>query len=123
MRSGSRAGGGPRPPEGARRGRATAQAAGQLIRDGRCDGIQLDLRRFQTVGLGRHDDAARVRLAIESAHGIAADEVAVTDALAFLKAYRAKAAERGVKPEGLPLAAWSAFARVLLTSNAFLFVD
>ncbi|MBA4189023.1 MAG: hypothetical protein C0467_13580 [Planctomycetaceae bacterium] len=68
-------------------------------------------------------DADRVRLAFETAHALAADEATVNDALAFLKAYQAKAAERGVKPNQQPLAAWSAFARVLLTSNAFLYVD
>jgi len=69
------------------------------------------------------DDAARVRIAFEFAHGTSVDEAAVTDALAFLKAYRMKAAERGLKPEAQSLAALSALARVLLTSNAFLFID
>ncbi len=69
------------------------------------------------------DDAARVRLAFEAAHSLAADEATVKDSLAFVKAYQAKAAERGVKPDQQSLAAWSAFARVLLTSNAFLYVD
>ncbi len=69
------------------------------------------------------DDAARVRLAFEVAHGTAVDTTAVEDALSFLKAYRAKAGERGVKPEAQPLAAWSAFCRVLLTANAFLSVE
>jgi len=68
-------------------------------------------------------DAVRVRLAFEAAHGLAADEATVNAALAFLKAYQAKAAERGVKPDQQPLAAWSAFTRLLLTSNAFLYVD
>jgi hypothetical protein len=61
------------------------------------------------------DDAARIRLAFETAHGHVPEEAVVNDSLAFLKAYRAKAAG--------PEAAWAAFCRVLLTSNAFLFVD
>ncbi len=68
-------------------------------------------------------DSERIKLAFEAAHGLAADETTINDAIAFLKTYQAKAAERGVKPDQQPLTAWSAFARVLLTSNAFLFVD
>ncbi|MCE9564236.1 MAG: PSD1 and planctomycete cytochrome C domain-containing protein [Planctomycetes bacterium] len=68
-------------------------------------------------------DAARIKLAFETAHGIAADDATVNATLAFLKSYQTKAAERGVKPDQQALAAWSAFARVMLTSNAFLFVD
>ncbi|WP_439624552.1 PSD1 and planctomycete cytochrome C domain-containing protein [Gemmata sp.] len=69
------------------------------------------------------DDAARIRLAFETTHGRVPDDAAVADALAFLKAYRAKAAERGLKPDQQAVAAWSALGRVLLTANAFLFVD
>ena len=69
------------------------------------------------------DDAARIRLAFETAHGRVPEDAVVADSLAFLKAYRAKAAERGQKPEQEMVAAWAAFSRVLLTANAFLFVD
>ncbi|MFO0806095.1 MAG: PSD1 and planctomycete cytochrome C domain-containing protein [Gemmataceae bacterium] len=62
------------------------------------------------------DDAARIRLAFEMAHGRAPESAVLNDSLAFLKAYRAKAT-------GQEAAAWAAFSRVLLTSNAFLFVD
>ena len=61
------------------------------------------------------DDAARIRLAFEIAHGRVPEEAVVKDSLAFLKAYRAKAVGQET--------AWAAFSRVLLTSNAFLFVD
>jgi hypothetical protein len=57
------------------------------------------------------------------AHGRSPDDAAATDALAFLKAYRAKAAERGLKPDQQSVAAWAALGRVLLTANAFLYVD
>jgi hypothetical protein len=69
------------------------------------------------------DDAARVRLAFESAHGRVPDDAGVKEAAAFLAAYRAKAADRGVKADQLDVAAWAALARVLLTANAFLYVD
>jgi len=63
------------------------------------------------------DDAARIRLAFEMAHGRVPEDAAVADSLAFLKAYRAKAAGQDA------VVAWAAFSRVLLTANAFLFVD
>jgi hypothetical protein len=69
------------------------------------------------------DDAGRVRLAFETAHGRVPDDAAAADALAFLKAYRAKAADRGLKPDQQSVAAWAALGRVLLTANAFLYVD
>jgi hypothetical protein len=62
------------------------------------------------------DDASRIRLAFEMAHGRVPDDAAVADSLAFVKAYHAKAT-------GHEAAAWAAFSRVLLTSNASLFVD
>jgi hypothetical protein len=61
------------------------------------------------------DDSARIRLAFELAHGRTPEDAEAKDSLAFLNAYRAKGAG--------PDATWSAFGRVLLTSNAFLFVD
>ena len=69
------------------------------------------------------DDAARVAFAFETAHGRLPDPTAAADAVAFLTAYRTKAAGRGVKPDQLDATAWAALARVLLTANAFLFVD
>jgi hypothetical protein len=69
------------------------------------------------------DDTARVKLAFEMAHGRIPEEAVVADSLAFVKSYREKAAERGQKADDALLPAWAAFGRVLLTANAFLFVD
>jgi len=69
------------------------------------------------------DDAARVRLAFETAHGRVPDDATTAAAVAFLTAYRTTAADRGVKPDALAATAWAALGRVLLTANAFLYVD
>lgn len=67
------------------------------------------------------DDLVRVSWAFETAHGRIPEEAVVNDAVAFVSAYRKKLA--GEIDEEKDVAAWSALARVLLTSNAFLFVD
>jgi hypothetical protein len=41
----------------------------------------------------------------------------------FISTYTKKLAEQGVAADKQTNAAWSAFARVLLTGNAFLYVD
>ena len=68
------------------------------------------------------DDHAKTRWAFEIAHGRIPEDVVVRDAIAFVSAYREKLA--GKEPiREKDIAAWSALARVLLTSNAFLFAD
>ena len=69
------------------------------------------------------DDATRARFAIESAHCRLASDAEVSETIAFLGRYRQKLSERGITSEAQNLAAWGAFARVLLTGNAFLYVD
>ena len=69
------------------------------------------------------DDAARVRLACETAQGRVPSAAEVSGDLAFVTAYQQKLASQGIPPEKQPAAAWAALARVLLTSNAFLYVD
>ncbi|MDB5391915.1 MAG: hypothetical protein JWM11_7561, partial [Planctomycetaceae bacterium] len=69
------------------------------------------------------DDAAKVRLAFETAHGRIPSETEVSDALAFIAAYGKKLAEQGIPPDQQPAGAWGALSRVLLTGNAFLYVD
>ena len=69
------------------------------------------------------DDAARVRLACETAQGRVPSADEINGDLAFVTAYRQKLAGQGVAPEKQSAAAWAALARVLLTSNAFLYVD
>ncbi len=69
------------------------------------------------------DDTTRVRLAFEMAHGRAPADSETGEAVAFLSAYRQKLASLE-KPPGEELeVAWAGLARVLLTSNAFLYVD
>jgi hypothetical protein len=57
------------------------------------------------------------------AHGREPADSEVTDALAFLAAYRKKLAALPQSPPDESLEAWAGLARVLLTGNAFLYVD
>jgi hypothetical protein len=68
------------------------------------------------------DDQAKIRWTFETAHGRVPEGDVVHDAIAFVATYREKLAGSDVKSEN-DIAAWSALVRVLLTSNAFLFVD
>ena len=67
------------------------------------------------------DDLARTQWAFETAHCRVPEKSVVNDAVAFVSAYRKKRVGRN--DEENDVAAWSALARVLLTSNAFLFID
>ncbi|MBO10974.1 MAG: hypothetical protein CMJ68_09440 [Planctomycetaceae bacterium] len=69
-----------------------------------------------------HTPRARVRVAFEMAHGHQPDELEITNALAFVTAYQETLSDDQDNPKR-ELAAWSALARVLLTSNGFLYVD
>ncbi|MFP6768907.1 MAG: DUF1553 domain-containing protein, partial [Planctomycetaceae bacterium] len=63
-----------------------------------------------------------VRRAFEMAHGRLPGDREVQNAVAFVTGYREKLSSKD-GPRKQDLAAWSALARVLLTSNAFLYVD
>lgn len=82
----------------------------------------------QADGLARRllteaaDPSARTRLAFEIAHGRVPADEHVDAALDFVAGYRTRLASGGDVSEH-EHAAWSALARVLLTSNAFLYVD
>jgi len=65
------------------------------------------------------DDATRVRLAFEMAHGCLPTEAEVKDAREFLDGY----AKRLGGAKDTTATAWAALGRVLLTGNAFLYVD
>ncbi len=70
----------------------------------------------------------RIRTAVERTHGTAASSEQVAEILAFLQSFPAQLppeTSASTKPqENAPqLAAWTALSRVLLTSNAFLYVD
>ena len=69
------------------------------------------------------DDTARVLLAFEMAHGRVPSAPEVHDALAFLDGYRAKLPGLDQVASGESVAAWAGLTRVLLMSNAFLYVD
>lgn len=69
------------------------------------------------------DDAARVRLAFAMAHGRVPSKAESGDALAFLAGYRQKLAGLAKPPDREAGLAWAGLAHVLLTSNAFLYVD
>ena len=65
----------------------------------------------------------RVRLAFELGHGRQPPEAEFQAAVDFLSSYTGELADANQKQADHRLAAWSALARVILTSNAFLFVD
>lgn len=69
------------------------------------------------------DDRQKLRDAIALAHGQDASDVELNQGLIFLKTYQQKLADRKLTPDQQALQAWAAYARVLLTSNAFLYVD
>jgi hypothetical protein len=69
------------------------------------------------------DEATRIRRAFEMAHGRAPADSEVNEAVAFLAAYREKLAGLAQHPADESVAAWAGLARVLLTSNAFLYID
>ncbi|MBI5800243.1 MAG: PSD1 domain-containing protein [Verrucomicrobia bacterium] len=69
------------------------------------------------------DDTKRIRLAFATTHGRVPSDAEVSDALAFLTAYRTKLTALEKPPTNDVELAWAGLARVLLTSNAFLYVD
>jgi len=69
------------------------------------------------------DDAARMKVALEMALGRSSTEAEVAQAQTFVEAYRQKLAARGTPAAEQPVLAWGALARVMLTSNAFLYID
>ena len=78
----------------------------------------------QRLLLTTDSDKARVRLAFEMAHGRIASEAVVENSVTFVDAYRAKLVRQGSNSrQKADLAAWAALARVIMTSNAFLYFD
>ena len=78
-------------------------------------------RRIMAVS---SDDRDRALWAFETAHGRIPEQAIVDDAVAFVASYQQKLASNDADADSdNQLAAWSALARVLLTSNAFLYVD
>ena len=69
------------------------------------------------------DDEEKVRVAYEMAHGRVPSDPEIQDALSFLSAYQQKLAGLAKPPERSAELAWAGLAHVLLTSNAFLYVD
>ncbi|MGB1817917.1 MAG: hypothetical protein ACPHJ3_21290, partial [Rubripirellula sp.] len=67
------------------------------------------------------DDHSKLRWAFETTYGQVPEQAVIDDALIFLSNYRKKL--DGKNDQQNDIAAWSALSRVLLTSNAFLFVD
>ncbi|TWU20675.1 Planctomycete cytochrome C [Novipirellula galeiformis] len=69
------------------------------------------------------DDASRVRLTYERILGRVATDAEVNQTLTFLSAYEHKLASVETSTETPTTDAWAAIARVLLSSNEFLYVD
>jgi hypothetical protein len=69
------------------------------------------------------DDASRVRLAFEITSSLLLTDAEVNELITFVGRYRAKMMGAGGNKDSATVAAWAALARVLMTNNAFLFVD
>ncbi len=70
------------------------------------------------------NDSDRIQLAFETVHGITPTAEQAATLAAYLGAsLPGNAAQPNVEPTPKPLDAWTSVARVLLTSNAFLYVD
>ena len=69
------------------------------------------------------DDRRRIDLAHRLAFGRPARPEEIRDGLAYLQAFQAKLITRNVVAEKRTLQAWASYARALLGSNEFLFVD
>ena len=65
---------------------------------------------------------ARIRIAFEMAHGHVPADSQVADAKVFVTSYQRKVSSAAEEDRN-DIASWSALIRVLLTSNAFLYVD
>jgi hypothetical protein len=79
---------------------------------------------FASLLISEHrDPTERVVAAVEKAHGRRPESDEIERSLQFVDAYKEQLRQIST-PEGeLESASWSALARVLLTSNAFLYVD
>ena len=71
----------------------------------------------------RASDEARIDWALQLTFARAAKPQEQSEALSFLEAYRHKLIAAGVSEDRLTMMAWSAYARVLLTSNEFMHLD
>jgi len=81
-------------------------------------------RAFARRLLARSEpDGDRVRYAVESVLGRTPDANEISEYETFVARYRDEAARRNVPADQVAESAWSALARVLLTSNEFLFVE
>ena len=69
------------------------------------------------------DDAARIQYAFEACHGRTASAAEIDESREFINGYLKRLTEQGIPADQQPVAAWAAFGRALLTSNAFLYVD
>ena len=69
------------------------------------------------------DAALRVQYAFQAAHGRLPSQADQAEALAFINAYENSLSKQSLSTKQRTINAWSALARVLLTSNAFLYVD
>jgi hypothetical protein len=78
-------------------------------------------RRLLATGVA--DDTKRIARAIKLVLGREATEPEEATTREFLERFRRQAAGGGAGGEAANLAAWSAYARVLLTSNEFLYID
>ncbi len=77
-------------------------------------------RRLLATG---SNDVERIGSAAILLFGGPSDTARTTAAIEFLEEYRRKAVAAGTAAEQATLAAWSAYARVLLASNEFLYID
>jgi hypothetical protein len=77
----------------------------------------------QRVMDAESDPAQRVVLAFQLAYDRPPDSAELREAQDFLQAYREKLVSLKTPESKVELQAWSAFSRVLLSSNEFIFID
>ncbi|MBI3836735.1 MAG: PSD1 domain-containing protein [Planctomycetia bacterium] len=70
-----------------------------------------------------NEDSPRLQLAYSLAFARPAEPPEVAEAAEFLERYRQQLAASGIPADEAAVAAWSAYVRVLLTSNEFLYIE
>jgi hypothetical protein len=73
--------------------------------------------------LAQTPDDARILFAIETTWGRRPEAAEVARALDYIARFAASATETGLAPDAAEREAWSSYARVLLTSNEFFYVE
>ena len=77
----------------------------------------------ERLGRSRRGEADRIRLAYELVYGRSARWQEVRAGRAYLEQFRKRLGSQGVPADECPPLAWASFARGLLGSNEFIYID